>query len=37
MCDQTMVVVGNRYTINVRVVSDKHWWSVIGILHRLSS
>ena len=31
MCDQTMVVVGNRYMINVRVVGDKYWWSVIGI------
>ena len=37
MCIQTMVVVGNRYTINAHVVGDKYWWSVIGILHSLSS
>ena len=34
-CVQTMVVVGNRHTINVRVVGDKYWWSVKAILRRL--
>ena len=34
-CVQTMVVVGNRYTINICVVSDRYRWSIIGILHRL--
>ena len=36
-CIQTMVVASSRYTINVRVVGDRYQWSVIGILHRLSS
>ena len=30
MCVQTMVVVGNRYMINVHMVSDKYWRLVIG-------
>ena len=37
MCVQTMVVVDNRYTISIFVVGEKYQWSVIGILHRLSS
>ena len=35
-CAQTMVVVGSRYTINICVVGDRYWWSIIGILHRLT-
>ena len=33
---QTMVVVGNRYTINICVVGDRCRWSIIGNLQRLN-
>ena len=33
---QTMVVVGNRYTINICAVDDRYQWSIIGNLQRLS-
>ena len=36
MCVQTMVVVGNRYTINIYAVGDRYRWSIIGNLQRLS-
>ena len=35
-CVQTMVVVGNRYTINICAVGDRYRWSIIGNLQRLS-
>ena len=35
-CVQTMVVVGDRYTINICAVGDRYRWSIIGNLPGLS-